>query len=118
MEPSILNSTKHILGLQEDYNAFDLDVLTHINAAFSTLSQLGIASADGYFVEDATDLWTDLNLPQNQLNLIKTYIFLKVRILFDPPTTSFLIEATDKQIKELEWRLNVYREEALAEEVS
>lgn len=110
MEDSILKSTKKILGLADDYDAFDLDVITHINAAFTILDQLGIGPTDGYSIEDDTAVWSDFNCPLNQLNLLKTYIYLKVRVLFDPPGTSFLLEAANNQIKEYEWRLSTLRE--------
>ncbi|MET0786331.1 MAG: hypothetical protein ABWY25_06455 [Paenisporosarcina sp.] len=113
MEESILNSTKKILGLADDYTAFDLDVITHINAAFSILDQLGVGPVDGFFIEDETAVWGDYGLPPNQLHLVKTYVYLKVRILFDPPATSYLLEAATNQIKEYEWRLNSFREWAL-----
>lgn len=110
MEESILKSTKKVLGLAEDYTAFDLDVLTHINAAFSILCQLGVGPEQGFTVEDANDLWSEFNVPVEQLNLVKTYVYLKVRILFDPPSTSYHLTAANDQIKEYEWRLNVFRE--------
>lgn len=110
---SILNSTKRILGLEVSYNAFDLDITTHINAAFSTLNQLGVGPEDGFFIVGPDEVWADIMLPDNQLHLVKSYLYLKVRSLFDPPTTSFLIAATQKQIEEFEWRLNMFREVAL-----
>lgn len=110
MEESILKSTKKILGLDADYTPFDLDVITHINAAFSILNQLGVGPVDGFMIEDDTAVWGDFVVPNNQLHLVKTYVYLKTRILFDPPATSYLIEATNQQIKEYEWRLNVFRE--------
>jgi hypothetical protein len=110
MESSILISTKKVLGLAEAYTVFDLDIISHINSSFSTLAQLGVGPVAGFMIEDEAGEWGELDVPTVQLNLIKTYIFLKVRMLFDPPTTSFLIEATNNQIKELEWRLNVFRE--------
>lgn len=110
MEESILKSTKKILGLAEDYTAFDLDVITHVNAAFSILNQLGVGPKDGFMIEDDTDLWSDFAVPMNQLNLVRTYVFLKVKSLFDPPATSYLIQATNDHIKEYEWRLNSFRE--------
>ena len=113
MEESILKSTKKILGLAEDYTPFDLDVITHLNAAFSILDQLGVGPEGGFSIEDDTTVWADYSVPGNQLHLIKTYVFLKVKLLFDPPTTSFLIDSTNKQIAEYEWRLNVFREWAL-----
>lgn len=114
MEDSILTSTKKILGLAEQYTAFDLDVTTHINAALSTLSQLGVGPTAGVFIQDASTNWSDLGIPANQLSMVRTYIYLKARMLFDPPTTSFHIEAMNEQIREHEWRLTVLRDEALA----
>lgn len=110
---SILDSTKRVLGLAEDYTAFDVDVVMHINAAFSSLSQLGVGPVDGFFIVDSTAVWDDIGIPAKQLHLLKSYIYLKVRFAFDPPTTSFAIDAMDKQIKEYEWRLNIFREELL-----
>lgn len=116
METSILTSTKKILGIDKDYEVFDLDIITHINLAFSTLNQLGVGPENGFAIEDKTDLWSEYDVPDNQLHMVKTYIFLKVRSLFDPPATSYLIEAVQKQIKEIEWRLNVFRETVLIQE--
>lgn len=113
MENSILTSTKKILGISADYTAFDLDILTHINAAFSVLDQIGIGPEGGFFIEDAGPKWNQLGLPQNQINMVRTYVFLKTRMLFDPPTTSFLIEAMEKQLAEYEYRLSVNREMVL-----
>lgn len=113
MESSILNSTKKILGVPEDYTAFDLDIITHINAALSTLHQLGVGPIEGLFIEDAENVWDELELSGPQLNLARSYIYLKTRMLFDPPTTSFLLEAMNDQITQFEWRLNVNREEEL-----
>lgn len=111
MEESILTGTKKILGIAADYTIFDHDIITHINSALSNLNQLGIGPVDAFYIEDSSAVWADLDItPVNQLSMVKTYIFLKVRMLFDPPTTSFLIEATNNQIKEHEWRLNVFRE--------
>jgi hypothetical protein len=110
MEQSILTSTKKILGVAADYTAFDLDIITHINAVFSTLTQLGVGSVDGFMIEDESAEWYDFIEDDIQLNTVKSYVFLKVRQLFDPPTTSYLIAAMEKQIQEFEWRLNVNRE--------
>ena len=113
MENSILISTKKVLGLDASYVAFDMDVIMHINAAFSILNQLGVGPIDGFMIEDDTAMWDDFVLDAGtevSKSLVKTYVQLKARMLFDPPTTSFLLEAMDKQIKEYEWRLNVSRE--------
>lgn len=120
MENSILISTKKVLGVDASYTVFDLDILMHINAAFSILQQLGVGPAEGFFIEDETAEWTDFVLhpgSEISISLVKTYVQLKARMLFDPPTTSFLIEAMTKQINEYEWRLNVFREFAREGEV-
>jgi hypothetical protein len=111
VEQSILNSTKKILGIAADYTVFDLDIITHINTAFSTLTQLGVGPAHGFMISDETETWQDFIGDDLQNNSVKSYVFLKVRSLFDPPQTSYLIQATERQIQELEWRLNVHREE-------
>lgn len=111
MEDSILKSVKKNLGIEADDTSFDEDILTHINSVFATLNQLGLGPADGFSVEDDTALWStylDGNLNRSS---VRTYMYLKVRIWFDPPTTSFHLEALNNQAKELEWRLNVEREE-------
>lgn len=110
MEMSILTSTKKVLGIADDYTVFDLDIITHINAAFSILNQLGIGPVEGFMIEDKSDFWDDFVAPTVQLNLIKTYVFLKVRMLFDPPTTSYLLDAMKSQVEEYEWRLSTMRE--------
>lgn len=111
MEQSILISTKKILGIAEDYTVFDLDIITHINSAFSTLTQLGVGPAVGFMIEDDAAVWADFIEDDLQYNSVKSYVFLRVRQLFDPPSTSYLISAVERQISELEWRLNVHREE-------
>lgn len=117
METSILTSTKKVLGLAPDYTAFDEDVIMYINSAFGTLFQLGVGPTDAFVIEDDTTTWADFVTAEatvpvsvGQLSLIRTYIFLKVGMLFDPPGTSYLIEAKNKQIAEYEWRLSEFRE--------
>lgn len=110
METSILTSTKKILGLDESYTAFDLDVTTHINSVFATLVQLGIGPANGFMIQDKDAVWTDFLGQDLNLNSIKTYVYLKLRLAFDPPPTPYHIQALEKQIEELEWRLNTQRE--------
>lgn len=110
MEPSILKSVKKVLGLEADYTAFDLDVLMHINSVFTILQQLGIGPDAGFAIEDDTATWDAFLGTDPKLNSVKSYIWLRVRLLFDPPQSSFLIQAMEKQIQELEWRLNVQRE--------
>lgn len=112
METSILTSTKKLLGLAAAYEAFDLDIITHINACLSTLNQLGVGPTAGFMITDATSKWEDFIVPNDtQTNLIKQYVALKTRYLFDPPSTSFVLTAMKEQIAEMEWRLNEFREE-------
>ena len=115
METSILTSIKKILGLPKEYTAFDQDIVMFINSVFSILQQLGIGPVTGFFIEDETAKWEDYLVTPVQLNLVKTYMGLKVRMLFDPPSTSFYISSMEKQIEQYEWRLNVMRENDLLE---
>jgi len=110
MTDSILISTKKILGIDAAYTAFDVDIITHINSAFSTLNQLGIGPVEGFMIIDDTTTWNMLLDYDPRLNAVKSYVYLRVRLLFDPPTTSYLITAMKEQVQELEWRLNVVRE--------
>lgn len=115
MPESILTDTKKVLGLAEEYVVFDQDIILHINSVFSTVNQLGIGPADGFVITDKTKVWTDTGIPEKQIRMLKTYMYLRVRMLFDPPPTSFLIEAFNNQIKEHEHRLSWFREEAKIE---
>lgn len=111
MADSILNSTKTILGVAEDYDPFDLAIITHINSALASLSQIGVGPIGGFFIEDAEPTWEDLGLSTKMTAMARTYIFLKVKMLFDPPATSFVIDAAERQIAEHEWRLAHFAEE-------
>ena len=114
MESSILISVKKVLGIAEDYTVFDEDIIMHINTAFSTLTQLGVGPVEGFMIEDDSTTWDEFIVEEpvdHQYNAVKSYIYLKVSMLFDPPQTSYLIAAKEKQIAELEWRLNTHREE-------
>lgn len=108
---SILTSVKKLLGIAEDYEAFDADILMHINAAFAQLNQIGIGPSAGFFIQDKTATWDTFLGNDPKLNLVKPYVYIFVRLLFDPPSTSYVVEALKQQLKELEWRLNVLREE-------
>lgn len=104
---SILQSTKKILDAPPGYEVFDLEIITHINAVFATLSQMGIGPKESFHIEDGSSVWSDFDVSTNVLNLVRTYIPMKVRLMFDLPSTSFAIEAIQKICSELEWRLNV-----------
>lgn len=110
MTNSILNSTKKVLGIEESYTAFDVDIMMHINSTFSTLNQLGLGPEDGFSISDDEVEWDDFLGSNPKINSVKTYMYLKLRLVFDPPPTSFAITAMESQIQELEWRLNVERE--------
>jgi len=107
---SILIDVKKTLGIDQAYGAFDLDILMHINTAFATLNQLGIGPVDGFMIEDETPEWDAFLGDDLKLNSVKTYIYLSVRLVFDPPTTSYLIDSLRNQLNELTWRINTYRE--------
>lgn len=111
METSILKSIKKVLGLAPDDESFDQDVIMYVNSAFSNLQQLGLGPVDGFMIEDDTEVWDDLEIDEVPiLSQLKTCIYLRVRMLFDPPTTSYLQDAMNRQIQEHDWRLNVLRE--------
>lgn len=103
---SILDSIKKLLGITGEYKHFDPDIIMHINSAFFTLNQLGVGPDEPFKIEDNSDTWDDFVSGQD-VEAIKSYIGLKVRTLFDPPTNSSLLSAMNEQIKEFEWRLNV-----------
>ena len=107
IQNSILDTTKKMLGIDADYDAFDIDVITHINTVFAQLSQLGAGPDGGFSIEDSSTLWVDYLGDNKNLNLIKSYMYLKVRMFFDPPATSFDLTSKQEQIKELEWRINI-----------
>lgn len=109
-EESILKSTKKVLGLDEAYHAFDLDVMTHINTSFFTLSQLGVGPPGGFMINGEEDMWADFTGGEINLNAVKTYVYLCVRLVFDPPGTPHHITAIKEQITELEHRLLTERE--------
>lgn len=111
MVDSILDDTKQVCGIEPDYTHYDLDIMMHINSVFATLNQLGVGPADGFEITGNTEVWDDFIAGNKKFNSVRTYVVMKVRSIFDPPTTSFAIGAMEKQLQELEWRLNVVREE-------
>lgn len=107
---SILTSIKKMLGIAEEYEHFDHDIIMHTNSVFMTLSQLGIGPEEGFSIETDEQTWTDFLGESSKLNAVKSYIFLKVRLLFDPPSHSSVLEAMERQAAEYEWRLNIQAE--------
>lgn len=108
-DASVLDSVKKKLGMDESYTEFDVDLITHINSVFGLLQQIGVGPASGFIIEGKDEKWSDYLVDNSnlKLNMVRSYMYLKVRLMFDPPTTSFTIEAFNNQAKELEWRLNV-----------
>lgn len=110
LEESILKSTKKVLGLADSFDAYDPDIIQHINSVLSVLNSLGIGPVEGLFIEDEAAVWDDLVESVVQTNLVKSWLFLRVKMLFDPPTTSFQIQAVRDQIAEFDFRLSVNRD--------
>lgn len=107
---SILTSVKKMLGIVEEYEYFDPELIIHINSVFSTLAQLGIGPEAGFKIAGKSEEWTDFLDSTSNLEAVKSYVYLRVRLLFDPPTMSAVIDSMTRQISELEWRLNVAAE--------
>lgn len=112
-DESILTETKKALGIAETVTVFDSEIRMHINSALGTLNQLGIGPAGGFEVINELQTWSDLLLTDLKLSPVKTYIHLRVRMVFDPPPNSWVSVAMKDQIEQLEWRLNVVREDAI-----
>ena len=107
MQDSILMTIRKLVCGDPYADHFDTDLLVHINACFSILNQLGVGPESGFVVTDETQSWSSYVADNRTLNMVKTYITLKVKKIFDPPLTSSVLEAMDKEISQLEWRLNV-----------
>lgn len=104
---SILTEVKKMLGIEADYNHFDQDIIIHINSALMTLNQLGVGPINAPSISSETDTWESTLGSITEIQAVKTYVYLKVRMIFDPPTSSFVLDAMKRQCDELEWRLNV-----------
>lgn len=107
---SILTSIKKLVGIAEDYTAFDNDFIIYINSAFATLNQLGIGPVEGFSIVDASSKWSDYGVATPMLDHVKSYVYLKVKTIFDPPTSSTVLDAYNRMIQETEWRLKVASE--------
>lgn len=108
--PSILTSVKKVLNIDVSVTVFDQDILLFINTAFARLNQLGIGPDDGFMIEDAAAVWDDYLDGDLRYNNVQTYIALSVRLLFDPPTTSYLLTSMQNQMEKFESLLSVLRE--------
>lgn len=108
---SILTSIKKLLGISEEYTHFDNDIIMHINSVFMTLTQLGVGPSEGFSIKDTSAYWGEFVTESTKLQAVKTYMYLKVRLVFDPSSLgSATLAAYERQIQELEWRLNVAAE--------
>lgn len=105
MSESILNTIKIMLNIEDDCDAFDTEIIIYINSALFTLSQLGIGPEEGFSITGPTERWSDYIKSTKNLTAVQTFIKLKVQLLFDPPSNSFVVDAINKQIDELGWRL-------------
>lgn len=111
---SILTSIKKLLGITEECTDFDADIITHINTVLATLNQLNVGASDGFAISDKSSKWTDFMGDDKRLNLVKSYVHMKVRLLFDPPLSSSVMDAINNTVKELEWRILLVADEPTA----
>lgn len=107
---SILISIKKLLGIAEECCDFDTDIIIHINSAFMILTQLGVGPTNGFNIRDNQALWSDFISDDTRLDAIRSYVYLKVRTMFDPPQSSSLLDAIKQNLSELEWRLTIAAE--------
>lgn len=104
---SILTSIKKLLGIEEEYTHFDADIIMHINSVFSDLAQIGVGPAEGFSISDANTTWRSYTDDDPLIANVKQYIYLKVKLVFDPPANSTVMASYERTISQLEWRLNV-----------
>lgn len=112
MEESILKSIKRLLGIGIEYDDFDSELIMHINSVFMILTQLGLGPETGFRIKDSEDTWTSFLEDRVDLESIKSYMYMRVRLMFDPPQMGYLVDSITKQCTEFEWRLNVQIESA------
>ncbi|AXH44552.1 hypothetical protein SEA_MEDIUMFRY_6 [Arthrobacter phage MediumFry] len=117
LNDSILDTTKKMLGFESDYTAFDLDIITHINSVFFTLTQLNVGPTTGFLITDKEAKWADFIGPEN-VNAVKSYMYMRVRLMFDPPTSSFALDSMKKLAEEIEWRLYVHTDPPVTTDVT
>lgn len=106
-EKSILDDIKSMCGIPEDITDFDTVLLLHCNTIFATLAQLGLGPKEGFYITDNTWYWSDIINEDMNLHNVKSYVFLKVKLLFDPPANATLIQSMESQASELEWRIRI-----------
>ena len=106
---SILDSIKKLIGIEDTETYFDSDIVTGVNSAFSSLNQIGIGPDDGFSISDNTKVWNNYLTNVRTLELVKSYVHLKTKLLFDPPSSSSIVDIINKEISEFEWRLNIIK---------
>lgn len=107
MEESILTSIKKLLGIVEEYEQFDQDIIMHINSAFMILTQIGVGPSEGFSISDKYSTWSEFTGDNVAIESVKTYLYLKVKLYFDPPLSTAVTDVYKQMISELEWRLHV-----------
>jgi len=115
MEDSILKSVKKMLNVHAEDKSFDTEIIIFINSAFSILNQFGVKKDTVVVVEGDFETWSDLGLSDGALSLVKTYVYLKTRLMFDPPATSFSINAMEKILEQQEWRITEFHDDTIPE---
>lgn len=110
MEQSILKTIKKMIGPSIDYGEYDIDLITHINSTLSILTGLGIGPEEGFVITDDSAVWTDLLGDSKKLEMVKSYVYMKAKLIFDPPPSSAVIASFEKLIAEFEWRANITAE--------
>lgn len=118
MTDSILTTIKKLLGITEEYEHFDQDIIMHINSVFMILTQLGVGPSNGFRISDKTATWDEFIEEGTNLEAVKSYVYMKVKLLFDPPISSTVMDCINRMISELEWRLNVAVESSGKEDVN
>jgi len=107
---SILTSIKKLLGIAEEYVHFDTDIIMHINSVFGTLTQIGVGPSSGFVITDKYAVWNDFIQDEPNFEMLKIYVYQKVKLRFDPPSSSAHLQALKESISETEWRLNIAAE--------
>lgn len=104
-EASILTEIKKMIGFEQDYTVFDTDLIIQINSCFSTLRSLGVGPDEGFIITGTSETWSSYTIDQAHLANVKNFVFMKTKMVFDRPETSYAISAMERNIKEIEWRL-------------
>lgn len=108
---SILRTIRKMIGPDETYTHYDTDLIIHINSALAVLTQLGVGPSEGFFIQDESATWNDFLGNDPKLEMVKSYVYMKVKLAFDPPSSSAVIDSMNRSISEFEWRANMAAEE-------